>query len=281
MTWLLRDWTNPHCRRLYFTRRRSIWSGQSRDDQMAVAVEQTTQLLRDHLRLSNLTDDGAQEWSWFLAPSPLGGRGLVAGRNICAGEVVFQDSPLVVGPRAGVQCPPLCVGCHQGRDLKPCSQGCGLPVCSAQCEGADTHLFECQKLRSWGVRTNGTWSPELLRASVPVRCLALNSTQRQLLYCMQRNRGSQHAFEVPLSSCLRLRTVWSLSATSGGHMLRSPCPASNGNAKRSPKPPRIEEHKILRQCDENINTEYCACPRRILRPARRQSRTVREGAIAY
>jgi hypothetical protein len=172
---------------------------------MAATVEQTTQLLRDHLRLADLTDDGAQELSWFLAPSPLGGRGLVASRNISVGEVVFQDAPLVVGPRAGVQCPPLCVGCHQGYDiLKPCSQGCGLPVCSAQCEEADSHLFECQKLRSWGVRTNDTWSPELLRASVPVRCLALNTNQRQLLYCMQRNSGSQHAFEVPIYLCFRL-----------------------------------------------------------------------------
>jgi hypothetical protein len=178
---------------------------------MASTVEETTRLLRDRLRCADLTDDGALEWPWLLARSALGGRGVVASRDISAGEVVFQDVPLVVGPRAGVQCPPLCVGCHQGPEsLKPCSQGCGLPVCSVRCEEADSHLFECQKMRSWGVRTNGTWSPELLRASVPVRCLALNTIQRQLLLCLQRNSGSQHAFEVLLSSFFRLRTASNL-----------------------------------------------------------------------
>jgi hypothetical protein len=168
---------------------------------MAGTAEETTQLLREHLRLANLQDDSAQQWSWVLAPSLLGGRGIVASRAILAGEVVFQDVPLVLGPRAGVQCPPLCVGCHQGPEtLKPCSKGCGLPVCSTQCEEAENHLFECQKLRSWGVRTNGSWSPELLRASVPVRCLALSPIKRQVLQCLQRNSGSQHAFEVPLLS---------------------------------------------------------------------------------
>jgi hypothetical protein len=172
---------------------------------MAVSVEETAHLLRDHLRLAHLADDSGQQWPWLLAPSPLGGRGIVASRNISAGEVVFRDVPLVLGPRAGVQCPPLCVGCHQGAEtLEPCSKGCGLPVCSTRCEDGDNHLFECQKLRSWGVRTKGSWSPELLRASVPVRCLALSATERQLLHCLQLNSGPQHAFEVPPPFCIAL-----------------------------------------------------------------------------
>lgn len=196
---------------------------------MAGTAEETTHLLREHLRLANLQDDGAHQWSWVLAPSPLGGRGIVASREIPAGEVVFQDVPLVLGPRAGVQCPPLCVGCHQGPEtLKPCSKGCGLPVCSTQCEEADNHRFECQKLRSWGVRTNGSWSPELLRASVPVRCLALSPIKRQVLQCLQRNSGSQHAFEVPqqvLIAFALLSDGSNLSAAPGDDMFLPPSPA--------------------------------------------------------
>jgi hypothetical protein len=196
---------------------------------MAVTAEETTQLLRDHIRLANIQDDSAQQWSWVLAPSPLSGRGIVASRDIPAGEVVFHDVPLVLGPRAGAQCPPLCVGCHQEAEtLKPCSKGCGLPVCSTQCEEADYHLFECRKLRSWEVRTKGSWSPELLRASVPVRCLALSPIKRQVLHCLHRNRGSQHGFEVPpqvFIALALLRDGSNLCAVPGDEMLSPPFPA--------------------------------------------------------
>jgi hypothetical protein len=165
---------------------------------MAGELEETIRLLRQHLRAEGLPD-GSQVSPWALALSPLGGRGLVATRDITAGEVVFYDAPLVVGPRAGVCCPPVCVGCHVGSDsLVPCSRGCGLPVCSAQCESVSHHRLECDKLRSWGVRTNGSWSQELLRASVPVRCLTLSPLKRQVLQCLQSNNGPQHAFEVSL-----------------------------------------------------------------------------------
>ncbi|XP_021936828.1 protein msta-like isoform X2 [Zootermopsis nevadensis] len=163
---------------------------------MAGALQETSRLLKEHLRLAGLPDDGQL---WAVAQSPLGGRGLVASRDIAPGELVFYDVPLVLGPRAGAHCPPVCAGCLQGFEaLLPCSRGCGLPVCSSQCESVPLHRFECQKLSSWGVRTNGSWSRELLRASTPVRCLALSPTKRQVLQCLQRHGGSQHAFEVDI-----------------------------------------------------------------------------------
>ena len=163
---------------------------------MAGVCEDTTRLLREHLRLAGLPAD-SQALPWVLAQSPLGGRGIIATRDITVGELVFYDVPLVLGPRAGLRCPPLCVSCHQGSEsLAPCSRGCGLPVCSTLCEGGSRHVFECQKLRSWGVRTNGCWSDELLRAVIPVRCLSLSPVKRKVLQCLQRHCGPEHAFEV-------------------------------------------------------------------------------------
>ena len=163
---------------------------------MAGVCEDTTRLLREHLRLAGLPAD-SQALPWVLAQSPLGGSGIIATRDITVGELVFYDVPLVLGPRAGLRCPPQCVSCHQGSEsLAPCSRGCGLPVCSTLCEGGSRHVFECQKLRSWGVRTNGCWSDELLRAVIPVRCLSLSPVKRKVLQCLQRHCGPEHAFEV-------------------------------------------------------------------------------------
>lgn len=170
-----------------------LWSLDSR---MAGVCEETTRLLAEHLRLAGLPDDGSA-WPWVVAQSPLGGRGVIATRDIAAGELVFYDVPLVLGPRAGLRCPPLCVGCHQGSEaLVPCSRGCGLPVCSTLCEVDGHHVFECQKLRSWGVRANCSWSEELLRSVIPVRCLSLSPVKRQVLQCLQGHCGPEHAFEV-------------------------------------------------------------------------------------
>jgi len=170
-----------------------LWS---LDIRMAEMCEETTRLLAEHLRLAGLPDDSSTR-PWVVAQSPLGGRGVIATRDIAAGELVFYDVPLVLGPRAGLRCPPLCVGCHQGSEtLVPCSRGCGLPVCSTLCEVGSHHVFECQKLRSWGVRTNCLWSEELLRSVIPVRCLSLSPVKRQVLQCLQSHCGPEHAFEV-------------------------------------------------------------------------------------
>ena len=74
-----------------------LWSF---DDRMAGTCEHTTRLLREHLRLAGLPDD-SQAWPWVLARSPLGGRGVIATRDIAAVELVFYDVPLLLGPRAG------------------------------------------------------------------------------------------------------------------------------------------------------------------------------------
>lgn len=86
------------------------------------------------------------------------GRHLVATRAIRSGEVIFRESPLLLGPK--IASVPRCLGCHQ--DLTPTSvdgikkfytcQHCGWPLCSQSCESSSHHIDECQLLASKSYR---------------------------------------------------------------------------------------------------------------------------------
>ncbi|PSN54241.1 hypothetical protein C0J52_09247 [Blattella germanica] len=141
---------------------------------MAAESRETLDLLRQHLAVAGAPDESRQVWT--LAPSSIAGRGVVATQDIAAGELIFIDVPLVVGPRAGKNSPPVCVGCHEGpSQLVACSLGCGLPVCSAKCETSAQHRQECERLRSWKIVNGRSWSPDLLRALTPVDVIKRNS----------------------------------------------------------------------------------------------------------
>lgn len=102
---------------------------------MGRSVEETRRLYGRHLRDQGI--DGVHGDStppWEIIKSPLGGRGVVATRDLLPGDLVLVDAPLVLGPRAGCDgAPPVCVGCHRPRptsELRACPRGCRLPVCA-------------------------------------------------------------------------------------------------------------------------------------------------------
>jgi len=71
------------------------------------------------------------------------GRYLVANRDIKKGELIFQEPPLVIGPKAVTY--PVCLGCHkQISDVFRNCDGCGYPLCSVHCQVSDAHFDECQ-----------------------------------------------------------------------------------------------------------------------------------------
>ncbi|XP_038105706.1 SET domain-containing protein SmydA-8 [Culex quinquefasciatus] len=86
------------------------------------------------------------------------GRHLVATRPIRSGEVIFRESPTVLGPKTASV--PLCLGCH--RNLDPITtdagkkyyncQHCGWPLCSPSCETSCYHRDECQLFASKSYR---------------------------------------------------------------------------------------------------------------------------------
>ncbi|KAH8397912.1 hypothetical protein KR222_006201 [Zaprionus bogoriensis] len=89
--------------------------------------------------------------NWTLAPSPVAGRGVFATRDIAAGELIFRERALVVGPtaRKGSQLN-TCVCCHrllaQKRFL--CPHRCTLPVCG-ECADSEAHRNECAHFQRW------------------------------------------------------------------------------------------------------------------------------------
>lgn len=89
--------------------------------------------------------------NWTLAPSPVAGRGVFATRDIAAGELIFRERALVVGPtaRKGSQLN-TCVCCHRQLAQKHflCPHRCSLPVCG-ECADSEAHRNECLHFQRW------------------------------------------------------------------------------------------------------------------------------------
>lgn len=155
------------------------------------------ELLESHLRENNIAQ-GSRLWS--IEYSPLEGRGMFATRDIQAGELIFTDIPLLIGPRCYSKCLPMCVVCYKNNcPLFPCDHGCGLPICSMECENSIVHSQrECRLLREWMPTCGSTWSNELLLAMIPIRGLTLSKEQRKLLYAFECHSDLTRHHEVYL-----------------------------------------------------------------------------------
>ena len=63
--------------------------------------------------------------------------------DIRAGELIFREAePFVIGPKH--ECPPLCLVCHAPCDSGGVAcEGCGYPVCEAECGARHLVTREC------------------------------------------------------------------------------------------------------------------------------------------
>lgn len=162
-----------------------------------LAPETMENILREHLKEHGLLVK-SKDQLWTVQYSKLGGRGLFAKRNIRQGEIIFIDKPLVIGPRCYNKYLPMCVNCYKsGCPLFSCDRGCGLPVCSNECEKSDKHRdLECERLKAWLPMTGNNWSMDLLQTVVPIRALALTRSQKDLVVALQCHQGPRHGREV-------------------------------------------------------------------------------------
>ncbi|CAG5095666.1 Similar to SmydA-8: SET domain-containing protein SmydA-8 [Cotesia congregata] len=150
----------------------------------------TENLIRQHLKEHNLLKS-KEDQVWEIRNSKVSGRGLFAKRDIKQGELIFIDTPMIIGPRCYQKYLPMCINCYKsGCTLFPCDRGCGLPICSNECENSRNHIeFECERLQSWQPTCGSMWSMELLQAVVPIRSLSLSSYQRDLVRTLQQHEA--------------------------------------------------------------------------------------------
>lgn len=90
---------------------------------------------------------------WRVERSETLGRFLVATKDVEEGELILNESPMVVGPRQLTK--PVCLGCH--KELTPSSPGtpclrCHWPVCSPACQASPQHDAECRATQAAGAR---------------------------------------------------------------------------------------------------------------------------------
>ncbi|XP_044595741.1 SET domain-containing protein SmydA-8-like [Cotesia glomerata] len=159
----------------------------------------TENLIRQHLKEHNLLKS-KEDQVWEIRNSKVSGRGLFAKCDIKQGELIFIDTPMIIGPRCYQKYLPMCINCYKsGCTLFSCDRGCGLPICSNECENSRSHIeFECERLQSWQPTCGSMWSMELLQAVVPIRSLSLSSYQRDLVRTLQQHEGPLHGREIEL-----------------------------------------------------------------------------------
>ena len=82
----------------------------------------------------DLADHGTKGRPYTIVKDEEYGRHMLAARDIAAGEVVMEDTPLTYGPLTSAGVRPMCVGCY--RSLAPGHEVrcrlCGWPVCGDQ-----------------------------------------------------------------------------------------------------------------------------------------------------
>lgn len=106
---------------------------------------------------------------YAVATSPELGRHWVASRDIAAGEVLLEERPMAVGPKAGSPAP-ICLTCYAPLDGRRSCSGCGWPVCGTRCEAAPVHReAECRLIAGHYDRHRSAVYCFLL----PLRCLLL------------------------------------------------------------------------------------------------------------
>jgi hypothetical protein len=157
-------------------------------------IDTLTKTIREYLDRNSLTDPSAP---WEIKKSNLGGFGIFASRPIEIGEVIFKDHPVILGPRAALTSPLLCVNCFDKDNLKPCERQCGLRLCSLECQNSSNHQKECKIIRQWQTRPiPEEVSEKLFKVLSPIRSLLLSDQDKAVMKCLKAHRSDQHGFEV-------------------------------------------------------------------------------------
>ncbi|RZC35988.1 SET domain containing protein [Asbolus verrucosus] len=159
-------------------------------------IDTLTKTIHKYLERNSLTTDTPP---WEIKKSDLGGFGVFATRPIETGELIFKDYPVILGPRAALTCPVLCVNCYSNENLKPCEKECGLQLCSSKCQNSSSHQKECKIIRQWQTqKITGELSEKLTKVLSPIRSLLLSDEDKTVVKCLKAHKSEQHGFEVDI-----------------------------------------------------------------------------------
>lgn len=142
---------------------------------------------------SSSSNSSSEDVSWELVQTKNRGRAICARRRIESGELIFEESPLLMGPiGSDVRAKRHCVGCWVELDTNyrfSCRSNCGLPLCGVTCPKIEEHQLECDLIRSWLPRYDGSQvNQQVLLMLTTIRAFLLDSDRRWLLESMQANR---------------------------------------------------------------------------------------------
>lgn len=72
------------------------------------------------------------------------GRYLVASEDIEAGEIIFTEDPIMLGPKRFST--PVCLGCHHSVNGNHFCSNCGFPMCTPACQNVSVNILSTQSL---------------------------------------------------------------------------------------------------------------------------------------
>ncbi|CAG9858178.1 unnamed protein product [Phyllotreta striolata] len=130
--------------------------------------------------------DSINNRNWSIKQSPLGGFGVFATRTIEAGEIIFTDHPVILGPRCLSSLPVQCTVCYRSKTptVSKCPNKCGLHVCE-ECSKSQTHASECALLgRLSAGRDMSEHNERLTRSLTPLRGLLLDADDLDVVGCL-------------------------------------------------------------------------------------------------
>ena len=125
-------------------------------------------------------------WPYQVSEVPGVGRVVLAGRGVAAGEELWREEELVVGPSTKV--PPVCLGCGRRVSGRVRCPGCQWPLCSESCPEIWRHSdTECRVIAPSGRHVPDSEGQDedcpLYRAIMVLRVLQL--PPEQLDYVLQ------------------------------------------------------------------------------------------------
>lgn len=138
-----------------------------------------------------------EQRNWSIKKSDLGGRGLFTTKLIKKGSLIFDNKPLVIGPRVDNVIGLYCTVCYKISDhiFKCDNNVCLMQLCSKECKIALEHKQMCDFItKNWIPKSNYKRSETLCRVQIYLKFLLLED--KNLLNILQKSETTLNFQEI-------------------------------------------------------------------------------------